>query len=186
MQKILFILWMLSCCIFLSCQQKPTQESITTNAATAKPSAFMHELKAAKPGAPVGLASANLVVINLNKTTRVDIFLNVKAITGAMHVDVKPSEGLQLIKVMTAQDFKLDTNGKYNLSVDLLAVNRGRYYLNLQAQINDGESVSSRSLAVIIQVGSPVDDNQKSEKTLKQTTNENIISLPAQESISSQ
>ena len=139
--------------------------------------------KEIKPGAAVSLASVNLVTIDANQTSEIIVLLKAQSAIGTIHVETNTSEGLELISSAVAQDLSLNQDGYYQLPVSILAPRNGRYYLNLQVTINNDEYISSRVLAVIIQVGPLTDAINLPPRMLKSTTNENVISLPAQEKI---
>ena len=183
MKNTLLIILICCFCTLVACQQKNGQNAHDVRVKEFQsPHATTHK-KEVKPGTAVSLASANLVTINANQTTAIIVLLKAQAAAGTIHVETNTSEGLQLISGEEARDLSLNPDGYYQLPVSLLALGNGRYYLNLQVTINNDEYVSSRVLAVIIQVGPLADAINLSPKMLKPITNENLISLPAQESI---
>ncbi|MES2824723.1 MAG: hypothetical protein V4732_14055 [Pseudomonadota bacterium] len=169
------------CCFpVVGCQQKSKQEIIAVQLETSQ---SLKRTKTAKPGAPVSLASANLVTISENKESTVIVLLNGQSASGTIDVKISPSEGLQILSRTELLNVHLNEDGYYQLPVSLLASSNGRYYLNLQVIIGNSENVLSRGLAVIVQVGSPDEANQVPLRMMKSVTDENIISLPAQETI---
>jgi hypothetical protein len=154
-------------------------------------------VKTVKPGAAVTLGVDNIFVIALNSVETINIMLNVGESLDAkdatiMHVDLNPSDGLQIIKGAEPRDFMLGTQAQYPITVDLKASSTGRYYLNLQVVIENGGNRSMRHLAVIIQAGPSVETKntllQKTDGASKEdlTSKEKVISLPAQEEIINQ
>jgi hypothetical protein len=160
-------------------------------------------VKTVKPGAAVTLGVDNLFVIGLNSVETINVVLNVgenidAKNTAIMHVDLNPGEGLQITKGAEPRDFVLGTQTQYPITVDLKAASAGRYYLNLQVVIENGESKSMRNLAVIIQVGPSIEakntllqkiDGASKEGVLSKEdvlAKQKVISLPAQEEIINQ
>lgn len=142
------------------------------------------KLHKVKLGAPVSLVSNKNVILNENEITKIDIVLNAKFSNGSMSVQLNPSEGLQVLSNSTLHTFSPDASNQYLFSVDLLAKKSARYYLNLNVVIDDGENASSRTLAVIVQVGAPPASGMENIDMHKQSNDKNIIVLPAQENIS--
>lgn len=176
------LLMILIFCLFptAGCQQKGEQEVI---AAPLHKSQLLTRTKTAKPGAPVSLVSANRITINENKESTVIVLLKAQSASGTIDVQISSSEGLQVLSRAELLDVHLNADGYYQLPVSVLAPRNGRYYLNLQVIISNSENVLSRALAVIVQVGLPGEANQVPMQMMKPVTDENIISLPAQETI---
>jgi hypothetical protein len=160
----------------IACQQKSGHEPNLSHPTKQK--------KAAKPGAAVSLASANMLTLTANQPSPVIVLLKANANAEIIQVEINPSEGLQLVSGAKVRDLHVDTDGLYHLPMSILASDNGRYYLNIT--INNKEYSSSRALAVIIQVGALAEADTLPEKMLKSTLNESIISLPAEESIQHQ
>lgn len=136
--------------------------------------------KAIKPGAPIKLISAHLIAISSNEQTHIDIVFETKVSSGELMLELSPSNGLDLLDTPIRHTISLTSSTAIKIPVNLVAVAEGRYYLNIQASLNDGDSVSARNLALIVQVG-PVAGKALQ---LKKTSGDSIISLPAQETIS--
>jgi hypothetical protein len=140
--------------------------------------------KVAKPGAPVTLVSDSRVVVNAGQPTKINVELKISErqtneLDGYLEINFVSSQGLDILETATYQRVNL-TNTPIIFPVTLHAYTDGRYYLNLHIHIENGGSVSSRVLAVIVQVGAESDERIQ----FKKTSGENIISLPAQEKIS--
>ncbi|MES2676470.1 MAG: hypothetical protein V4660_19685 [Pseudomonadota bacterium] len=164
----------------LGCQQKSKQEIITAQPETSQ---SLKRNKTAKPGAPVILASAKSVTINENKASIIKLLLKAQFGSEVIDVKVSSSEGLQVLSDTEIKNVQLNADGYYQLPVSILASRNGRYYLNLQVITSNSENVLSRALAIIVQVGSSDESNQVPLKMMKSVTDENIILLPAQETI---
>jgi hypothetical protein len=134
--------------------------------------------KEAKPGAPITLGSSSLVLMDVNQSTDIEIVLNAQPSDGELQIELVPTQGLELRNTQSQQ--KLSLNHAKKIPVTLFASTNGRYYLNLHLSLNDQDSRSSRNLAVIVQVGPVVEESIK----FKKTSGENVISLPAKETIS--
>lgn len=143
-------------------------------------------VKEVKPGAKVSLASENTVTLAAGNTATVDILLNAQLGDGNMHVELNPSEGLQLQGSSSSYDFTATADGQYKISTNLYTPVDGRYYLNINATITAGDVSSSRSLAVIVQVGAIPSTAESPARSLQKASGENVVSLPAQERIINQ
>jgi hypothetical protein len=176
------LLMVLIFCLFfvVGCQQKSKQEIIV---APLKGSQSLTRTKTAKPGAPVSLVSANIVTVNENKESTVIVILKAQSASETIDVKINSSEGLQVLSVTEVRNVHLNANGYYEVPISVLALNDGRYYLHLQVLIGDAENFLSRALAIIVQVGSPNEAKQVPLRMMKSVTDENIILLPAQETI---
>lgn len=143
--------------------------------------------KTAKPGAMVSLATPSLVEISENQKVPVTVELKTTVRSGKMEVDISALDGLQLLTENKRFGFTLNGADTYSIPVDLIAIKQGRYYVNLAVSIDDGETVMMRTLAVIVQAGKVIQVNreQKTQFSLKSSdgSNENIIIMPAQETI---
>jgi hypothetical protein len=142
-----------------------------------------HKIKNLKPGAPVILLSHDIKILNENSPSPVEIALKTEIKQGSMRVVLHPSAGLELKNENTTFYFELADKGIHTVTTNLLAATQGRYYVNLQIDIDDGEHLSSRVLAVIVQVGVLQKVSEKFEQAVNSSTADKIISLPAQEVI---
>lgn len=178
-KSLLLAVLLLSSSILPACQQKQDQ-------AATGPAVSSQHAKQAKPGAQVSLASANSVTLNAGSLASVDILLGAQVGDGTLHVELTPSEGLQLRGAKNSYEFTRSENGQYALKADLYAEANGRYYLNLNTTVRTGDASSFRSLALIVQVGSLPAIEDALPGLQKKAAGENVISLPAQEQISNQ
>lgn len=180
MTKLLGLSLILSWCLLSACQEKSSQANMRVSSVPER------SVKEVKPGAKVSLASENIVTLTAGNTATVDILLNAQLGDGNMHVELNPSEGLQLQGSSSSYDFTPTADGQYKISPHLYTPVDGRYYLNINATITAGDVLSSRSLAVIVQVGAIPSTAESPAKSLQKTSGENVVSLPAQERIINQ
>ena len=158
--------------ILFSCSVKPENDA----AHLTKPSI---RVKAAKPGAPIKLISESIITINPNELSQINIELQTMELGGYLEIDFLPVSGLNLVNTEAHLSLEI-VSQTVKLPVTLLAPMKGRYYLNMHTRIKDGESSSTRALAIIVQVGEQKDKDVQ----FKKISGENVISLPAQEKIS--
>jgi hypothetical protein len=159
----------------LGCMEKSVTE-VTT------PSKSVQATKTTKPGAAIKLISSSLISINANELAHTNIVLEAMELHGELTVNFSPSQGLNLASTSTPQTIKFDSSAPIKIPVSLVATANGRYYLNMHISLNNVDAISVRNLAVIVQVGPLAEKAVKLQKTV----GENIIVLPAQETISSQ
>jgi hypothetical protein len=138
--------------------------------------------KEAKPGAAVKLMSRSIVFINANEPTQIELLLNVVESVGTLNLEFSTTNGLEVLDSPLFQRITLTSLKSIKVPVKLRALTNGRYYLHIHAGIDNGDSLSVRNLALIVQVGA------ETEKTiqLKKSSGENVLILPAQETISNE
>ncbi len=136
-----------------------------------------------KPGAAVGLENAQVNPEISGVQYAIDPGL-ISCYDGAdLELSVKASEGLYIVGGDTNPTMTL-SKGKLSCPFTVVAAETGRYYLYLNAKVNNGGTLATRALTFIVQVGE--------EETVKDTTviaqkssatGEILVSLPAQEEI---
>jgi hypothetical protein len=137
--------------------------------------------KAIKPGAAIKLISPSIIYINPGEKSSTEILLETKESFGELDIEISAPVELELLDTSLKTTINLPSNA-IKIPISLLASANGRFYLKVLARINAADRDSFRNLSLIVQVGpEPVKTLQ-----LKKTSDENIISLPAQETISSQ
>lgn len=106
-----------------------------------------------KPGASVEISGDKLLYLQPGE--RLDWVLNLASgePEGELQVSLATSEGLELVSQQNTFTFNLAEEGAYTIPLSLRALDEGRYYLYIQAQVATGERSSSRALAVAVQVG---------------------------------
>jgi len=161
--------------VLMGCMEKSViepSESLKTNQPT----------KTTKPGAAIKLISNSLISVTANEQINTEIALEIAEPNGELIIDFSPSQGLRLVNTITPQAIPFYSSAPIKIPVTLIAATNGRYYLNMHISLKVADVISARNLALIVQVGSSVDKSVQ----LKKTAGENIIVLPAQETISSQ
>lgn len=171
-----FVLALLAIVMLLGCMEKSVTAVSTT------PSKSVQATKTTKPGAAIKLVSSSLLSITANELAHTEVVLEAMESSGELIIDFSASQGLSLENISTPQIIKFDTSVPIKIPVVLMATSNGRYYLNMHISLNNTDAISARNLAVIVQVGPLVEQAVK----LQKTAGENIIALPAKETISSQ
>ena len=138
--------------------------------------------KEVKPGAAVKLISPSIITINPDEQMPIEILLEVKETSGELQVELSPPAELNLLDTVIERTVSLASSNTIKIPVTLMATTNGRYYLKIHARINNGDETSTRNLAIIVQVGPVVEKSVQ----LKKVSRDNVISLPAQETISTQ
>lgn len=138
-----------------------------------------HLTKTTKPGAAVKLMSNSLISVTANERIHTEIALEIAEPSGELVIDFSPSQGLRLENTITPQTIQFDSSAPIKIPVTLIAATNGRYYLHMHISLKVADVISARNLALIVQVGPYVDKPIQ----LKKTAGENIITLPAQETI---
>jgi hypothetical protein len=159
----------------LSCVEKTVIEP-------SKPIKINQSAKTAKPGAAIKLISNSSISAAAHELIQTEIALEIAEPGGELFIEFFPSQGLSLHNTITPQIIQFEPSAPVKIPVTLMAETNGRYYLNMHIRLKVGDEISARTLAVIVQVGSSVIPSVQ----LKKSVGENIIVLPAQETISSQ
>lgn len=157
------------------CMEKPVTE-------VTLPSKSVQATKTTKPGAAIKLVSNSLISITANELVHTEVVLEAMGSGGELITEFSTSQGLNLENTSTPQAIKFDSSAPIKIPVSLVATANGRYYLNMHISLNNVDAISVRNLAVIVQVGPLAEKAVK----LQKTAGENIVVLPAQETISSQ
>ena len=161
--------------MFSGCSGKSDNTTTTHSVATSYP-------KEAKPGAPVKMVSPSSISINPSQLTQINIELETSEADGYLELDFLPSQGLDIGNTPKHQDVNLSNTSILKIPVTLFTHADGRYYLNMHVRINNSESSSTRTLALIVQAGAKAGKKMQ----FKKPAQENVVSLPAEEKISSQ
>jgi len=144
---------------------------------------FIHE-KIGKPGAAIKLISPSSISAEPNQTTNIDILLEATESTGVLTIEFNQTQGLELVSSPNRQTINLPSSSPIKIPVSFVSSANGRYYLNIHATINNNDLVAVRNFAVIVEVGPQSNPSASTSLQLKKSSGENVISLPAQESIS--
>lgn len=135
-----------------------------------------------KPGASVDLASHAPLQLQAGVADVFNIELKTPVTAGRMHVNLTAKAPLNLMSELDEFDFDLAPDGQYQVPITLMADENGRYYLNLQIELTEGEQTMGRSLDVIVQVG-PALKTKIMRETKPGADSDTVIELPAQEQI---
>ncbi len=143
------------------------------------PTTVKHEKheKHLKPGADVKFQSHSIIFVKGGEIVNTDLVLTTNERSGRLLLDLSVSEGLELLDTPKQIDAELSETKLVKIPVKLRAIRDGRFYLYLQASLSNGESTSSRSLALIVQAGPEI----QQETQFQKPAGENLISMPAQE-----
>lgn len=137
-----------------------------------------------KPGAAVSLHGAQPLLIPTPGVYEYSLQLLSPVRDGKMTVDVSVTDGITIVSATRHFEFELREGGEYRVPLTVNASSEGRFYIQLHVSINtDGQS-SSRVIAAIVQVGEPVVKTQKAAAKSTTKDGDEVISLPAQETIS--
>ena len=137
-----------------------------------------------KPGAAVSLRNSQPLQLPATGVQDVVVQLMSPVYQGVMHVSVSSNEDIAIVSAQKEFEFTLVEQGDYQLPLTLNIATAGRHYLHLQVVINTKEQTQARAIAVIVQVGEPVLKTQKTDFERAAEVGEQVISLPAQETIS--
>lgn len=140
------------------------------------------EQRYAKPGADIALENSQVTLEVSGAQYSVDIGLLSGYSGGDLSLSVKTSDGLYIVGGDVNPTMTL-TKGKINCPYTIIAAETGRYYIYLNAKVEEGGKVFTRSLTFIVQVGD--DDKSNADTTLEKTgtTVNGVISMPAKEEI---
>jgi hypothetical protein len=137
-----------------------------------------------KPGASVTLKSPQPLLLADTGVQDVRFQLISPIHNGTMNVSVTANEGISIISEMREFTFSLNESDNYQIPLTLNIAHEGRHYVQLYITVNNGGQTSVRSLAVILQVGKAAIKVQKPAIESSVGSSEQVISLPAQETIS--
>ena len=143
----------------------------------------------AKPGSLVTWVDASPIYIQPGETSTQVLALAVSQEVGQMQVAiVDPATLVDAVRVTDSApvevssqqrqwQFTLTPGGRYELPVELFSPTSGRFHLRVQVKITQGDQVQERQLLRVVQVGAVSQRNQKP------VAGDEVISLPAQETI---
>lgn len=135
-----------------------------------------------KPGAAVSLKNSQPLYAANPGVYDYQLQLISPSKTGTITVVTSASDGVMIVSPEREVAFQLQEFGEYVLPLTVNASTEGRFYIQLQVTISEGEHSSKRAIAAILQVGEPVIKAQKAEG--RSSAVDGVISLPAQETIS--
>jgi hypothetical protein len=143
-----------------------------------------------KPGAQISLVENQVYVIEPGEQANINIRLRSAQQQGQMRVTVSGSEGLNILAGATEQEFSLASDIIYELPLQLLATQPGRYYAHIKIVIDSDGRQLARVISAIVQAGKTPSteelqkmDTRAGARTSKETGDEQLIIQPARETI---
>lgn len=164
-------------------------EDLTRDVAEA-PNQSQQKQSPGKPGAPVSLENPQPFYVDEAGIYEFEIGLLVSSPietsdpNGIIRVLVSSESGVELISTPSVFEFVYSPTGEYRLPLKVNVQKLGRHYIKLHIALNENGQISTRSLIAIVQAGNTPVKAQKAT-TIKSSAANDVISLPAQESISS-
>jgi hypothetical protein len=136
-----------------------------------------------KPGAKVGLENGQVNLEVAGVQYKVDIHI-ISGYTGdLMTLEVSPSEGLSIVSGSLNPTITL-SKGVINFPYTVVASEMGRYYIYMNAKIEQGEKMIGRSLTFIVQVGEEVNVEGNAKKIGGNgAPSPGVFSMPAKEDV---
>lgn len=136
-----------------------------------------------KPGAPVSLKNQQPIYIDTPGVIDLNLLLATAKQNGIMQVDIVAGEGIELHSTQLHFEFALVRDGIYELPLQVAIAAEGRYYINLQVSILNGDERENRAITAIVQVGVPAARLDKPRLAPAATAGDEsgVIELPAQE-----
>lgn len=136
-----------------------------------------------KPGAPVSLKNQQPIYIDTPGVIDLNLLLATAKQNGIMQVDIVAGEGIELHSTQLHFEFALVRDGIYELPLRVAIAAEGRYYINLQVRILNGDERENRAITAIVQVGVPAARSDKPRLAPAATAGDEsgVIELPAQE-----
>jgi hypothetical protein len=144
--------------------------------------------KYTKPGADVRLVNATPLLAEPGQVGKVELLLDTAHEQGVMHVKLSADQELILLSQPDVVEFTLTPGGSYVIPLQFMAQTPGRFYVRLQVSLEANGQTQARSLAIAVQVGDATTELQSQQQKAAHSSSadgDNVISLPAQETISS-
>lgn len=175
--------------LFLSaCEARMQPVAAPQNTATpAVSSQSSVKAKYAKPGADVRLVNAAPLLTEPGQVGEVELVLDTAHEQGVMHVKLSADQELVLLSQPDVVEFTITPGGSYVIPLQFMAQTSGRFYVRLQVSLEVNGQTQGRSLALAVQVGDTTTESQLQQQKAAHASSDdgdNVISLPAQETIS--
>lgn len=140
----------------------------------------------AKPGASVKLANSLPLELEPGQVKEVELELVTSNEKGSMKVQVNADSELAVLSEPGILEFDVTPGASYVIPLQLMAQTQGRFYVYLQVTTDMGGQMLARSLVASVQVGDTNEDSQHQQQKVMSPSNpdDNLVSLPAQETIS--
>jgi hypothetical protein len=135
-----------------------------------------------KSGAKVDLQSGQVNVEMAGLYYAIDIHMLSDYAGALMTLEVSPSEGLSIVSGNLNPTITLN-KGVINFPYTVIASEVGRYYIYMNAKIEQGGKMVGRSLTFIVQVGEEVKVETSMQKTDTGTASPGVFSMPAEEEV---
>lgn len=140
-----------------------------------------------KPGASVSFETTTPYVLQQHAPEDVLLALLASGAEGVMDVHITVSDGLTLNSSNSAQ-FQLSQRGRYELSVNVTALQQGRHYINLQVVTSINKQQATRVLSAVVQVGDELQLQKNQGMTVSSAAtnsaeNKGVVVMPASETI---
>ncbi len=142
------------------------------------------ETRQGKPGAAIKMISDSQVFVKPNDIALVELVLDVREIADVLTIELSPSEGLALVDTQGMQMIRLQPDLPAKIPVKIRASQNGRYYLNIHATLTGSDIALARNFALIVQAGDAHKADEAGALQLQKPAGEQLIVLPAQETIS--
>ena len=161
----------------MACSQHATSPATVKSAADKADRKGMHYHQ--KPGAPITMTSAYTGSTSIGVTDTFDILLTAAA-AGNLTVTIRSNDNLlnggdlEMSKAVIAGD-------TISIPVSLVAVEEGKYYLKILANLSDNHQNRNRAFALAIYAGDW--KKHSSIRNQKQPAVDGMILLPAEETI---
>jgi len=180
--KIVFypVVCLLSVIVLIACKQESISKEMQPSAGQTE-----HRHSPGKPGASVSLKNSQPLFLSKTGVYEYGIDLLSGFSTGLMTVTVSSNGTIELISTQSQFEFSPDASGEYHIPLKIHVREPGRHYIQLHVSLNETDRVSTRALTAIVQVGESSPKLQKAAQASSKPA-DGVISLPAQETISSQ
>lgn len=117
-----------------------------------------------KPGAQIALVENQVFLIEPGEQSNITLRLYSPQQSGQLRVTVSGSEGLNILSGATEQEFLLSPDHVYELPLQVLAEQSGRYYAHVKAVIENDARPQARVVSAIVEVGKSL-AGEKLQKT---------------------
>lgn len=156
----------------------------TSTASTENAKSSHQHHKRVKPGASVSLKDSAPLYALTPGVYEYNLSLISPDHSGKMTVVASVGDGATIISPITHFEFILADNGEYVVPLAINVAHEGRFYIQLHISVMTEGQSTTRVIAVILQVGEPTVKTQKTLNKSSTTSADEVIVLPAQETIS--
>jgi hypothetical protein len=175
--------------VLSACEARMQPVAVQQNSeASAVSSHSSVKAKYAKPGADVRLVNATPLLAEPGQVGEIELVLDTAHEQGVMYVKLSADQELTLLSQPDVVEFTLTPGGSYVIPLQFMAQTSGRFYVRLQVSLEANGQTQGRSLALAVQVGGTTTESQSQQQKAvhpSSSDGDNVISLPAQETIRS-